>query len=72
MPEGMNVRDMTTYLQYIANRRFVALNLPEQYDAQRNPFDWMTRTIDQQKQVSFFEQDVADYQIGGGIDWDDD
>ena len=70
--EGMNVRDMTTYLQYIANRRFVALNLPEQYDAQRNPFDWMTRTIDQQKQVSFFEQDVADYQIGGGIDWDDD
>lgn len=69
--ESMNVQDMTTYLKYIANRRFVALQVPEQYDAPKNPFDWMTRTIDQQKQVSFFEQDVADYQIGGGIDWDE-
>lgn len=68
--KGMNVALMTEYLQYIANRRFVSLQLPEQYDAKSNPFPWMTRTIDQQKQVSFFEQNVADYQIGGGIQWD--
>ena len=68
--QGMNVELMTTYLQYIANRRFTSLQLPEQYDAPTNPFPWMTRTIDQQKQVSFFEQNVADYQIGGGIQWD--
>ena len=68
--QGMNVELMTTYLQYIANRRFASLQLPEQYDAPTNPFPWMTRTIDQQKQVAFFEQNVADYQIGGGIQWD--
>ena len=68
--QGMNVELMTEYLQYIANRRFTSLQLPEQYDAPSNPFPWMTRTIDQQKQVSFFEQNVADYQIGGGIQWD--
>ena len=68
--QGMNVELMTAYLQYIANRRFASLQLPEQYDAPVNPFPWMTRTIDQQKQVAFFEQNVADYQIGGGIQWD--
>ncbi|MYD43709.1 MAG: ribonucleotide-diphosphate reductase subunit beta [Gammaproteobacteria bacterium] len=68
--QGMNVELMTEYLQYIANRRFTSLQLPEQYDAPNNPFPWMTRTIDQQKQVAFFEQNVADYQIGGGIQWD--
>ena len=68
--EGMNVQLMTEYLQYIANRRFVSLQLPEQYSVHENPFHWMTRAIDQQKNVSFFEQDVADYQQGGGIDWD--
>ena len=68
--EGMNVQLMTEYLQYIANRRFVSLQLPEQYAVYDNPFKWMTRSIDQQKNVSFFEQDVADYQQGGGIDWD--
>lgn len=68
--QGMNVELMTAYLQYIANRRFTSLRLPEQYDAPDNPFPWMTRTIDQQKQVAFFEQNVADYQIGGGIQWD--
>ena len=70
--QGMNVELMTTYLQYIANRRFASLRLPELYDAPENPFSWMTRTIDQQKQVAFFEQNVADYQIGGGIKWDED
>ncbi len=68
--QGMNVELMTQYLQYIANRRFTSLQLAEQYDVQTNPFPWMTRTIDQQKQVAFFEQNVADYQIGGGIQWD--
>ena len=68
--QGMNVELMTQYLQYIANRRFVSLQLQEQYDAPSNPFPWMTRTIDQQKHVAFFEQNVADYQIGGGIQWD--
>lgn len=68
--QGMNVELMTQYLQYIANRRFASLQLPQLYDAPTNPFPWMTRTIDQQKHVAFFEQNVADYQIGGGIQWD--
>jgi ribonucleoside-diphosphate reductase beta chain len=67
---GMNAVMMEEYLQYIANRRLVQIDLPEQFVGVKNPFPWMSEIMDLRKEKNFFETRVTEYQTGGALSWD--
>lgn len=69
---GLNAAMFKDYLQYIANRRFAQIGLPQQYAQVENPFPWMSEMLDLKKEKNFFETRVIEYQTGGSLSWDDD
>ncbi len=69
---GMNATLFRQYLEFIANRRFSQIGLPEQYKGASNPFPWMSEMLDLKKEKNFFETRVIEYQTGGTLSWDDD
>lgn len=68
---GLNAGMFKEYLQFIANRRFSQIGLPEQYPGATNPFPWMSEMIDLKKEKNFFETRVTEYQTGGALNWED-
>ncbi len=65
---GMNMKLLREYIQYLADRRFGRLRLPEFYKSS-NPFPWMSEVIDLKKEKNFFETRVTEYQAGGALEW---
>ncbi len=65
---GLNTNLLKEYVQYIADRRFKRLGLPEVYRS-ANPFPWMSEIIDLKKEKNFFETRVTEYQTGGALEW---
>lgn len=59
---GLSVRDVKTYLQFVADRRFEALGMPVKYHA-KNPFSFLDLQ-DVQEVTNFFERRVSSYQVG--------
>ena len=59
---GLSLKDMKSYLQYIADIRLARLNISPPFKA-KNPFDFMTLQ-DTQELTNFFERRVAAYQKG--------
>jgi ribonucleoside-diphosphate reductase beta chain len=59
---GLSARDMRKYLEFVADRRLVALGLDPVYHA-RNPFSFM-ELQDVQELSNFFERRVSAYQVG--------
>lgn len=57
------------YVQYIADRRLERIGLLPQWGS-KNPFPWMSETIDLGKEKNFFETRVTEYQTGGTLSWD--
>ena len=68
---GLNANMFKEYLQFIANRRFAQIGLPEQYPGATNPFPWMSEMMDLKKEKNFFETRVIEYQTGGALKWED-
>jgi ribonucleoside-diphosphate reductase beta chain len=68
---GLNANMFKEYLQFIANRRFAQIGLPEQYPGAENTFPWMSEIMDLKKEKNFFETRVTEYQTGGTLSWDD-
>jgi ribonucleoside-diphosphate reductase beta chain len=68
---GMNAELFREYLEFIANRRFNQIGLPEQYPGAQNPFPWMSEMLDLKKEKNFFETRVIEYQAGGTLSWDE-
>ncbi len=66
---GLNAPMFEEYLQFIANRRFSQIGLPQQYNAANNPFPWMSEILDLKKEKNFFETRVTEYQTGGALTW---
>ena len=66
---GLNADLFRDYVQYIADRRLERIQLPAQYGS-RNPFPWMSETMDLSKEKNFFETRVTEYQSGGSLNWD--
>lgn len=66
---GLNAPMFEEYLQFIANRRFSQIGLPQQYDNVSNPFPWMSEILDLKKEKNFFETRVTEYQTGGALTW---
>ena len=65
---GLNISLLREYIQYLADRRFKRLGLPEVYHSE-NPFPWMSEVIDLKKEKNFFETRVTEYQTGGALEW---
>ena len=59
---GMSIKDMRSYLEYIADQRLVMLGMPKRFHA-RNPFDFI-ELQDVQELANFFERRVSAYQLG--------
>lgn len=68
---GLTSKDMKTYLQYIADQRLAALNIPPRFRV-KNPFPFM-ELQDAQELANFFERRVSAYQIGvtGEVSFDE-
>lgn len=60
---GMNSRDMTQYIQFVADRLLVQLGVPKLYNA-GNPFDFMD-LISLEGKTNFFEKKVSEYSKPG-------
>ena len=67
---GMNASLFEEYVHFIANRRLSQVGLKAQYPGAQNPFQWMSETLDLQKEKNFFETRVTEYQTGGALSWD--
>jgi len=65
---GLNTELLQEYIQYLADRRFEKLHLPQFYKSS-NPFPWMSEVIDLKKEKNFFETRVTEYQTGGALEW---
>lgn len=67
---GLNADMFVDYMQYIANRRLGDLGFKFTFEGAKNPFPWLSETIDLQKQKNFFESKVTDYQNSGALEDD--
>jgi ribonucleoside-diphosphate reductase beta chain len=66
---GLTAPMFREYVQYIANRRLERIGLPQQFAGARNPFPWMSETIDLGKEKNFFETRVTEYQSSANLTW---
>ena len=67
---GLNADMFVDYMEFIANRRLEALGMKFKYESDKNPFPWLSETIDLDKQKNFFETKVTEYQNAGALDDD--
>ncbi len=56
------------YVEYIADRRLERIGLKAIYRS-KNPFPWMSETIDLGKEKNFFETRVTEYQSSSALTW---
>lgn len=56
---GMNVEEMSTYVEFIADRLLLALGEEKKFNV-KNPFDFM-EMISLQGKTNFFERRVSEY-----------
>jgi ribonucleoside-diphosphate reductase beta chain len=65
---GLNASLFREYVQHIADRRSERIGIGSHFRA-KNPFPWMSETIDLGKEKNFFETRVTEYQTGGSLAW---
>lgn len=65
---GLSAPMFREYAQYIADRRLERIGLKTLYHS-KNPFPWMSETIDLGKEKNFFETRVTEYQAAATLDW---
>ncbi len=65
---GLSAPSFRDYVQFIADRRLERIGLKVQYGS-KNPFPWMSETIDLGKEKNFFETRVTEYQTAGSLAW---
>ncbi len=65
---GLSAPMFRDYVQYIADRRMERIGLKPQYGS-KNPFPWMSETIDLGKEKNFFETRVTEYQTAASLAW---
>ena len=71
LPEGtlgLRAELFDDYVKHIADRRLERIGLPVQYYT-KNPFSWMSETIDIAKEKNFFETRVTEYQAASALEW---
>jgi ribonucleotide reductase beta subunit family protein with ferritin-like domain len=63
---GMNSKLMSQYIEFVADRLLVALDVPKKFNV-TNPFEWM-ELISLQGKTNFFEKRVGEYAKAGVMD----
>jgi ribonucleoside-diphosphate reductase beta chain len=68
---GLSIKDMRQYLEFVADQRLGALNIPPRFNV-KNPFGFM-ELQDVQELTNFFERRVSAYQLGvtGAVSFDE-
>lgn len=66
---GINAQQFAAYVEHIADRRLMRIDLPKVYNTE-NPFPWMSQATDLAKEKNFFETRVTEYQTAGSLKWD--
>ncbi len=66
---GLSAAMFREYVQHIADRRLERIGLKALYGS-KNPFPWMSETIDLGKEKNFFETRVTEYQQASNLKWD--
>jgi len=65
---GLTAPMFREYVQHIADRRLERIGLKAIYRS-KNPFPWMSETIDLGKEKNFFETRVNEYQSSSSLTW---
>ncbi|QVE49304.1 ribonucleotide-diphosphate reductase subunit beta [Chlamydia crocodili] len=65
---GLKSSMFIDYVRHIADRRLERIGLKPIYNS-RNPFPWMSETIDLNKEKNFFETRVTEYQTSANLNW---
>lgn len=65
---GLSQPMFRDYVQHIADRRRERIGLKAKFGS-KNPFPWMSETIDLGKEKNFFETRVTEYQTAGSLTW---
>jgi ribonucleoside-diphosphate reductase beta chain len=65
---GLTAPMFRDYVQHIADRRLERIGLKAVYKS-KNPFPWMSETIDLGKEKNFFETRVTEYQSASNLIW---
>ncbi len=65
---GLQAAMFRDYVQYIADRRLERVGVKAIYGS-KNPFPWMSETIDLNKEKNFFETRVTEYQTAANLVW---
>ena len=65
---GLTAPMFTEYVHHIADRRLERIGLKARYFG-KNPFPWMSETIDLGKEKNFFETRVTEYQRASSLNW---
>ncbi len=65
---GLRAPMFRDYVQHIADRRLERIGLKAVYGS-KNPFPWMSETIDLNKEKNFFETRVTEYQTAANLTW---
>jgi predicted secreted protein len=66
---GMNSNMIAEHLQFIDDPCLAPIDLRAQFPSVKHPFLWMSEIMDLEKEKSFFERRVTEYQ-GGALSWD--
>lgn len=65
---GLRSEMFRDYVQHIADRRLERIGLQAIYGS-KNPFPWMSETMDLNKEKNFFETRVTEYQTAANLSW---
>lgn len=65
---GLTAPMFRDYVQHITDRRLERIGLKPIYRS-KNPFPWMSETIDLGKEKNFFETRVTEYQSSSNLTW---
>lgn len=65
---GLTSSMFREYVQYVADRRLERIGLKAVYHS-KNPFPWMSETMDLGKEKNFFETRVTEYQSASSLTW---
>jgi ribonucleoside-diphosphate reductase beta chain len=65
---GLSAPMFRDYVQHITDRRLERIGLKPRFGS-KNPFPWMSETIDLGKEKNFFETRVTEYQSAASLEW---
>ena len=64
---GLNADMFMDYMQFIGNRRLESIGISYRFPSDKNPFPWLSESVDMQSMGAFFERHERNYQSAGSV-----